>query len=539
MNTGMLPALAQQVMKNRQILSGGFRIGLNIITVKVSGPKGNNLTAHTYNVSGTSKSLSPYYFDSSNPTYAGVPGTYYVALWIKDTANQTDSRTFTVTVQDNYPYFSSSLSLANTVILNDRIYFTGTARDAVGLKKVTVLVSGPKGNNIYAHEYNVSGTSKTLSSYYFDSGNNSYAGLPGNYFITLWIKDRAYQTHSKTFNVTVQDKYPYFSSSPTLASTVTIPGEVYFTGTAQDQVGLQKITMMVSPPQGGNLTGFTYNVSGTWKDLSSYSFDSSNPSYAGVPGIYSVALYIKDTMGQHVNKHFYVTVNGAQDNPPTFNPQPTLSASVTIPESIPFTGTARDDVGLQKITMIVNPPQGGTVTGFTYNVTGTTKNLSSYSFDSSNPTYANVPGMYQVGLWIKDTLGQPHLAAFTVHVNNDGPTFSPTPTLPSVVTTPNKIYFSGMVRDTVGLQKITVMVNGPRGNDITGHTYNVTGTLKDVSAYYFDSNDPSYAGVGGTYHVALWIKDTHGQAISEEFNVLVNTSQDDLPYFSILASNRV
>ncbi len=90
----------------------------------------------------------------------------------------------------------------------------------------------------------------------------------------------------------------------------------------------------------------------------------------------------------------------------------------------------------------------------------------------------------------------------------------------------------GMAQDDVGLQRITVMVSGPKGNDIIGHTYSVSGTIKDVSAYYFDSSDTNYAGVPGNYYVALWIKDTNGETTNRVFPVTVQESLNDLPVFT-------
>ncbi|MEI7894180.1 MAG: hypothetical protein WCI05_13890, partial [Myxococcales bacterium] len=159
-------------------------------------------------VSGKTKSLSAYYFDSSSTAYAGVAGTYTVALWVKDTSAQTASKTFTVSVTsaavDDLPSVSGA-SLASSVTTPNKIYFSGNATDDIGLTTITMMVSGPKGNNLTAFsDTAVSGKTKSLSAYYFDSSSTAYAGVAGTYTVALWVKDTSAQTASKTFTVTVR-----------------------------------------------------------------------------------------------------------------------------------------------------------------------------------------------------------------------------------------------------------------------------------------------------------------------------------------------
>ena len=56
------------------------------ITVKVTSPKVTDYTVTSQSISGTSKSLSAYNFDTANSSYAGVPGSYWVTIFAKDTA---------------------------------------------------------------------------------------------------------------------------------------------------------------------------------------------------------------------------------------------------------------------------------------------------------------------------------------------------------------------------------------------------------------------------------------------------------------------
>ena len=118
-----------------------------------------------------------------------------------------------------------------------------------------------------------------------------------------------------------------------------------------------------------------------------------------------MTLTIKDTAGQTETKSFSVTVEAAPvDNPPYFDAA-SLPSSVTIPGQINFTGTARDDKGLSEISMKV-VGEAVTHTVFTENISGTSKSLGSYYFNSGDTTYANKAGLYTVTLTIRDSAGQ-------------------------------------------------------------------------------------------------------------------------------------
>ncbi len=75
-----------------------------------------------------------------------------------------------------------------------------------------------------------------------------------------------------------------------------------------------------------------------------------------------------------------------------------------------------DDKGLSQISMTVNGPAGNKT--FTQNISGTSKNLSSYYFNSSDTNYADKPGTYTVTLSISDTSGNKVSTIFNILINN-------------------------------------------------------------------------------------------------------------------------
>ena len=160
-------------MNQGQFLSFGGTasdgVGLSVITVKVSSPKVTDYTVSTASVSGTSKSLSAYGFDTGNSTYAGVGGSYTVTIFAKDSSNNVSFRTWNFTVAAPH---ATPPTITNTATLNgfstpggftvnqgQVLSFGGTASDGVGLSVITVNVTSPKVTDYTVSSTSVSGTS--------------------------------------------------------------------------------------------------------------------------------------------------------------------------------------------------------------------------------------------------------------------------------------------------------------------------------------------------------------------------------------------
>ena len=81
--------------------------------------------------------------------------------------------------------------------------FSGSVSDNVGLSVITVNVTSPKITDYTVTTQFVSGTSLSLSSYSFDTANTNYAGVSGDYTITLFAKDTSGNLSSLTWNFNV------------------------------------------------------------------------------------------------------------------------------------------------------------------------------------------------------------------------------------------------------------------------------------------------------------------------------------------------
>ena len=108
-------------------------------------------------------------------------------------------------------------------------------------------------------------------------------------------------------------------------------------------------------------------------------------------------------------------------------------------------------------------------------------------------------------------------------VSDSPPYFNPVPTLPGVVDIDGaSLHFTGTGRDDIGLSTVRMVVSGPRGSNIEAFSpVSVSGTSVDLSGYYFDPGNSTYAGLPGSYTVELIITDTSDQTASETFSVTI------------------
>ena len=99
--------------------------------------------------------------------------------------------------------------------------------------------------------------------------------------------------------------------------------------------------------------------------------------------------------------------------------------------------------------------------------------------------------------------------------------------------------FGGTASDGVGLSVITVKVSSPKVTDYTVSTASVSGTSKSLSAYGFDTGNSTYAGVGGSYTVTIFAKDSSNNVSFRTWNFTVVTPDFTVPTFSVAALNGV
>ena len=146
---------------------------------------------------------------------------------------------------------------------------------------------------------------------------------------------------------------PAFSSAklegqnPGTAFQATLGDNLDFSGTVTDNVGLSKITIMVTNPKVTNHQAGTFNVTGTSQSLSSYDFDTSNATYAGVTGRYYVSLYAKDSSGNEDYKQWIFDVVAPPDTQnPTITNLTASPSTLNQGSQLTIGWSASDNVGV-------------------------------------------------------------------------------------------------------------------------------------------------------------------------------------------------
>ncbi len=348
---------------------------------------------------------------------ATVPKTFPSGVWT--TKGKYGALEFTGSCTGLRPSVLSA-SLPSSMKERGKLYFGGEATDAAGLKSITAAVSGPKGNNLALFsDTKVSGKKVALSAYAFDSENTKYAGVAGNYTIVLTATNSAGLTGSKSFHLKVE--LPPSLAKASLASSLNQLGTLHFGGSVSDDGALKAISAKVSGPKGDGFVLFSETLSGASKDLAAYSFNAADPRYAGVSGTYTIVLSATDDAGLVAEKSFKLAVN----LPPSLSAV-TLPTWVTSSEKITFGGTATDDIGLKSVKATVSGPRGEKLDLFSASsLSGTEHDLSAYTFDSADTTYAGQEGTYSVELSVSDASGLTTAKLFKVAVVSPKLTLGP------------------------------------------------------------------------------------------------------------------
>lgn len=315
----------------------------------------------------TTSQTSKTCIKTGGPYTGGTSYLYYARAF--DTAgNSGTSSTSTFSVQsiDNFPIVSvSHLPLSPTS--SDTISFTATSTDDIGLTKIEIFVD----NNLLG-TCTVSGTSQSCTK----TSGPFAAGTTHNYYSKATdTNGQVSSSSAKSF--TVQDgsnnlPVASVSHSPVSPSATDV---ITFTATAADDIGLKAVQIFVD----GSLVG-----SCTTSQTSKTCIKTSGPYSAGsTHTYYAVAIDTIDQTGQSSPSTFTVKSPApAINNPPTSD----VSHSPLNPnsgETITFTASATDDIGLSTIQIFVDSLQLGS----TCSVSGksaTCSRTNSYSSGTHN-----------------------------------------------------------------------------------------------------------------------------------------------------------
>jgi parallel beta-helix repeat protein len=282
---------------------------------------------------------------------------------------------------------------------------------------------------------------------------------PGNYTVTLTVRDRAGNTDTDAMTVNVRD-ITWPQPEPTLPASADEGQNVLFNGSlSSDNVGIVNYTWTFD--DGGPVTLYGIFVN--------YSFTT--------PGIYWVSLTVRDAAGHSSGSSVPITIND------TYAPVADAGPEQNVDEDsvVQFDGT------------------GSTDSGGIANYTWTFTDGISRTLYGSMPTYVfNTPGNYTVTLTVRDAAG--HTDSDTVQINVRD------------VTLP----VANAGADDVILEGNNYQLNGAASYDnveIVNYTWNFT---YDGSMVYLYSSIPWFTfDIHGVYAITLTVKDAAGNTRSD------------------------
>jgi len=554
------PASSFQVTLGEALGFSGLvsdNVGLSQITIKVTSPKVTDFTVLGQSVSGTSRSLTSYGFNTSNSTYAGVTGNYTVALWVKDTSGNTSSKVWNFYVapppDTSSPVFSNvqlgghDPASSFQVTLGEALGFSGLVSDNVGLSQITIKVTSPKVTDFTVLGQSVSGTSRSLSEYSFDAGNPTYAGAQGTYWVTLFAKDIAGNVSSQTWSFYVA---AFVTQIPTIMENMDW----------QYATALQR-RWFASPAkvQGEDILSMdNTTITMDWV----LEFQRAEILYEEAIRVYANNAALP-YLEQNIEKLFSEGATSIEFGNFTIGGKETDSQSTNerSMQELPFVDELTGALGAFQFVIV---PQG-TATKTPNGVAVTITKVGVYVRDSfdfngdqslgywkapdrvslfelsgytlvENTSYRSYRDETGIGgdFWVYSdikwkTLDQPDAFTLTPPTFEDAQLGGHSPVSSFRVDEGETLNFHGAAFDDAGLSQIEIKVTSPKVTDYTLVGQSVSGMSHSLSDYSFGTGNPTYAGVPGTYWVTVFAKDTAGKVSSQTWNFNVAAPDGTAP----------
>ena len=315
------------------------------------------------------------------------------------------------------------------------VQVTAVASDDVGVTKVTFAIDG-----VWAGK-------DTTAPYTFKWDSTTHAD--GIAKIQATAFDATGNTSKYTLDVTVNNQGPDIEA-PSVAITApsdgaAVSGNVQVSAAASDNVGVTKVI---------------FAIDGVWagKDTTApYSFNWDTTTHAD--GIVKVQATAFDAAGNTSRYTLDVTVNN--QGPDIEAPSMAITApsdGATVSGNVQVSATARDNVGVTKVTFAIDGVWAGKDT------------TAPYSFNWDSTTHAD--GIAKVQATAFDAAGNTSRYTLDVTVNNQGPDIE----APSVaITAPSdgatvsgNVQVSAAASDNVGVTKVIFVIDGVwAGKDTT------------------------------------------------------------------------
>jgi YD repeat-containing protein len=295
-------------------------------------------------------------------------GSYTINVTATDGLGHTGSATFTLTVANAAPVFSSPTANLSTL--------AGVAMAAY----VAPVATDANGDAI---TYSASGMPAGIA---FDASTRTFSGTPtttGTSTVTYTATDSKGVATSATFTLAVTNAAPVFSAAPTSLSTL---------------AGVAMAAYVAPVATDANGDALTYSASGMPTGVT---FNASTRTFSGTPstvGTYTVTYAVTDSRGAVTSTSFSLTVTNAA---PVFSAAPTNLSTMASVAMAAYQAPAATDANGDVLTYSAS----GMPTGVTFNA-------STHTF-SGTPT---TMGTYTVTYTVNDSRGASTSTSFTITV---------------------------------------------------------------------------------------------------------------------------
>ncbi len=469
--------------------------------------------ASLFNIDATSGELTfktaP---DFEKPTDNNKDNSYNITVTVTDAANQSDSQSIAITVDDvndNTPVISAS---DKTIDENTTAVETVSATDNDQGDKLTFSISGGTDASLFNIDAS-SGevTFKTAPDFEKPTDNNK----DNSYNITVTVTDAANQSDSQSIAITVSDvndNTPVISASDKTIDENTTAVE---TVSATDRDQGDKLTFTIS----GNDAGL-FNIDATSGELTFKTApDFENPTDDNKDNIYNINVTVTDAANHSDNQSIAITVSNVNDNTPVITAtDKTIDENTTAVETVSTTDADQGD----KLTFTISGNDASL-----FNIDATSGELTFKTApDFENPTDDNKDNIYNITVTVTDAASHndsQSIAITVADVNDNTPVISASDKTIDENTTAVETV---LATDSDQGDKLTFSISG--GTDASLFNIDATsGVLTFKTAPNYEN--PTDNNKDNIYNITVTVTDAASHSDSKSIAITIDDVNDNTP----------
>ena len=468
----------QLPLKNNSTISATSINQGNSVTMTAKATGGTAPYTYTYLCKSPSSSSYTTLSTTTATSYKHTPttvGTYSYAVKVVDAAGNTETKNFTVTVNDV------------TTELENNSTISATSINLGSSIKMTAKAAG--GTAPYSYKYFVKAQgSSSWTALTGITTATTYTNKPttaGTYQYAVRVIDANGKYITKYFTVKVNTVAALANASTISATSINLGTSIKMTAKATGGTAPYKYGYFCKP-QGST----------SWKALTSTTTATTCTNKPTTAGTYQYAVRVIDATGKYITKYFSVTVNKAAA---LANASTISATSISLGSSVKMTAKATGGTAPYKYKYFVKPQGNLDWTALTGTTTATTC--------TNKPAKA---GKYQYAVRVIDSTGKYVTKYFDVTVNQ-------------VATLANTSTISATSISLGSSIKMTAKATGGTAPYKYKYFYRVRGdldwtALTSVTTATTCTNKPTATG---SYQYAVRVIDSTGKYVTKTFNITV------------------